>query len=203
MTPTGPSDPGRRWEDEAALRSLSEEYAAAADDRDGARFAELFVPDGTLVVPKYPDDLRPVKSVTGRDALRLVPEALRRYERTFHQVTNTRFTVEGDEASGHVQCTAHHLSGSGPAGRGSRDHGSTGDGSTRDGPTWIDHVWFIRYRDEYVRTPRGWRFVRRVLELQWVEDHAVAQAGPSPSGPSDWAGGAQPTGTGAGGGVPT
>jgi len=198
VTGTDPAAPPHRWEDEAALRSLSEQYAAAADDRDGGRFAELFVPDGVLMAPKYPDDLRPVKSLAGWKALRLVSEALGRYERTFHQVTNARFTIEGDQASGEVQCTAHHLSAAGEAGSTPREDGSTGDG-----PTWIDHVWFIRYRDQYVRTPRGWRFGRRVLELQWVEDHAVVRIGPAPTGRSGRGADGQPAGTGSGGGAPT
>ncbi len=195
VSSTGASARGHRWEDEAGLRALSEEYAAAADHRDGERFVGLFVPDGTLVVPRYPDDLRPVKVISGDDALRSVPEALRRYERTFHQVTNSRFTIDGDVASGEVQCTAHHLSSTGGAGR------FPGD----DGPEWTDHVWFIRYGDDYVRTGRVWRFARRVLELQWVEEHPVARVGPSPAGPPA-AGpdpGAQPAGTGSGGGAPT
>lgn len=194
MTGTDSSAQRHRWEDEAALRALSEDYAAAADNCDGARFAELFVPDGTLVAPKYPDDLRPVRSLTGSETLRLAPEALRRYERTFHQVTNARFTIEGERASGEVQCTAHHLVAVGDAARAPRG----------DGPTWIDHVWFIRYRDDYVRAPLGWRFARRVLELQWVEEHAVARVGPPPTDRSGPGADAQPagTGTGSGGGAP-
>jgi uncharacterized protein (TIGR02246 family) len=182
-----------RWEDEAALRALLQDYAAAADDRDGVRYAELFEPDGTLVAPNYPDDLRPVKVLSGRETLRQVSEALQRFERTFHQVTNARFTIEGDRASGEVQCTAHHLLAAGDAGRTPRD----------DGSAWIDHVWFIRYRDQYVRSPDGWRFARRVLELQWVEEHPVVRVGPPPAGRSGRQPGGQPAGTGAGGGAPT
>ena len=199
MTGTGPSAPPHRWEDEAALRALLQDYAAAADDRDGVRYAELFEPDGTLVAPNYPDDLRPVKVLSGRETLRRVPDALRRYERTFHQVTNARFTIEGDRASGEVQCTAHHLL---AAGGGSPTPGARA-GAGADGPPWIDHVWFIRYRDDYVRAPGGWRFARRVLELQWVEEHAVALVGPSPAGRPGSDSGGQPAGTGSGGGAPT
>jgi hypothetical protein len=51
-------------------------------------------------------------------------------------------------------------------------------------------VWFIRYRDDYVRTPTGWRFARRVLDLQWVEEHTVVRMAPATRP------GAQPGGTG-------
>jgi hypothetical protein len=40
-------------------------------------------------------------------------------------------------------------------------------------------VWFIRYRDDYRRTDTGWRFVRRELHLQWVEDRPVGMVGPA------------------------
>jgi hypothetical protein len=34
-------------------------------------------------------------------------------------------------------------------------------------------VWYIRYLDDYRRTPGGWRIVRRELHLQWVEERPV------------------------------
>ena len=55
-----------RWLVEEALRALSTDYATAVDDRDGERLAGLFVADGALVVPRYPDDLRPVITRSGR-----------------------------------------------------------------------------------------------------------------------------------------
>lgn len=158
------------WEDEASLRSLSTAYAAAADARDGEGLASLFADDGALVVPNLPSDLRPVVARRGHDALVQVAEMLRRYDRTFHLVTNHRFAVEGDRASGEVQCVAHHVSPSGdPAGL---------------GPAGTDTVWFIRYRDRYRRSATGWRFERRELHLQWVEEHPVALLG-APGGAAD------------------
>jgi len=153
--------------DEAALHALSLAYADAADRRDGDRFAALFLDDGVLEVPRFPDDLRPVVTRAGTDALSKVPGGLRRFDRTFHQVTNASFAVDGDRATGDVGCVAHHLvppavePASGPP------------------PTWVDHVWFIRYRDHYRRGPGGWRFARRVLHLQWVEERPVDRVGPA------------------------
>ncbi len=145
--------------------ALSVAYATAADNRDGSVFAGLFSADGDLVVPKYPDDLRAVITRSGREALAKVPDGLRRFERTFHQVTNASFAVDGDRATGDVQCVAHHLS------------APEGGSAPRRRPGWVDHVWFIRYRDGYTRTVDGWRFARRVLHLQWVEEHAVERVG--------------------------
>jgi hypothetical protein len=42
-------------------------------------------------------------------------------------------------------------------------------------------VWFIRYRDQYRRSGAGWRFVRRELHLQWVEEHPVTALGVPPT----------------------
>jgi hypothetical protein len=163
------------WEDEASLRSLSTAYAAAADARDGEWLASLFAEDGALVVPNLPSDLRPVVTRRGHDALAQVAEMLRRYDRTFHLVTNHRFAVDGDSASGEVQCVAHHVSVTGAP---------PGGDSVSAGPAGTDAVWFIRYRDRYRRSVAGWRFERRELHLQWVEEHPVARLG-APAGGTD------------------
>ncbi len=168
-TLSGPFDERSSVEE---LRSLSTDYGAAVDDRDGERFAQLFVADGELVVPKYPEDLRPVITRSGHDSLRRVPDGLRRYDRTFHQMSNHRYALGGALATGTVLCVAHHASF--PGGTASVDGG-------------VDLVWFIRYSDAYRHTDSGWKFVRRELHLQWVEEHAIAfpriaPAGEPPSG---------------------
>ena len=148
--------------DEQALRHLTTAYATAVDEFDGDELAELFVPDGELVVPNFPEDLRPVVTRTGHDAIRKVPEGLRRYARTFHQVSDQRFAIAGGAATGAVRCVAHHLLAEDP----------TADATGGGGPG-TDVVWFIRYADEYRRTESGWKFLRRVLHLLWVEEHSV------------------------------
>jgi hypothetical protein len=145
------------WRTTEELRALSTEYATAADERDGERFAGLFVEGGELVVPNLPDDPRPVLIRSGHQALRRVPEMLRRYDRTFHLVSNHRYHLEDETASGEVQCVAHHVT--------AGDRPADGEGT--------DTLWFIRYRDDYRRTGSGWRFVRRELHLQWIEEHRV------------------------------
>ena len=162
----GGDQPHDRWVVEEELRTLSTDYATAVDGRDVERLAGLFVADGALVVPRYPEDLRPVITRSGHQELRRVPEGLKRYERTFHQLTNHRYEVAGPLASGEVLCVAHHLSADTP--------GTPGPGT--------DMVWFIRYRDDYRRTDSGWRFVRRELHLQWVEDRPVGMVTPGSHG---------------------
>jgi hypothetical protein len=127
MTPAEPTADPRL--DEEALRALSTAYAAAVDGCDGAMLASLFVAEGELVVPNYPDDLRPTITRTGHEALRRLPDGLRRYHRTFHQVSNHSYAIEGDRATGEVQCVAHHVTGTG--------------GRAEDGRAGTDSVWFI------------------------------------------------------------
>ncbi len=155
------------------LRSLATDYGAAVDDCDGDRFAQLFVADGELVVPKFPEDMRPVIARSGHDALRRIPDGLRRYDRTLHLMSNHRYEFDGALATGTVLAVAHHV--------------SFADGSTgTEGGT--DQVWHIRYRDAYRNTDTGWKFTRRELHLLWVEEHPISvpgvardetQAGPS------------------------
>jgi ketosteroid isomerase-like protein len=170
---TGAEPPVDHRLDEEALRALSTAYAAAVDACDGAMLASLFVPDGELVVPNYPEDLRPTIARTGHEALRRLPDGLRRYHRTFHQVSNHVYAIEGDRATGEVQCVAHHVTGTG---------GRAEDGRSEDGRAGTDSVWFIRYRDQYRRTGAGWRIERRELHLQWVEERPVAVLGAVPPG---------------------
>jgi hypothetical protein len=165
--------------DQDELRSLSVEYAAAVDDRDGEGLSRLFVADGELVVPNLHDDLEPVIIRSGHDALRRVPDGLRRFDRTFHQLSNHRYAVEGGLASGRVQCVAHHVT---SAPDGTAGDGTSGDGTAGDGTAGTDVVWYIRYRDDYRRTDGGWKFVRRELHLQWVEDRPISSMGPPDGG---------------------
>ncbi len=153
----------RTGEVEDALRSLSLDYTSAVDDRDGERFSQLFVADGELVVPNFPEQLGPVITRAGHQALRRVPEGLSAYDRTLHQLSNHRYALDGDQASGEVHCVAHHLS-------------RVVDQPVAVGPAGsvaTDVVWYVRYRDDYRRTEAGWKFVRRELHLLWVEDHPV------------------------------
>jgi hypothetical protein len=169
-------DRGRPERDRDALQELSLAYAAAADARDGEALAALFVEGGALVVPRYPVDLRPVVTRSGPDALAQVAEMLGRYDRTFHLVADGRFAVEGDHAKGEVPCVAHHVMAAEGA-----EGGTAGSGPPAPagppGRAGTDMVWFIRYRDQYRRTASGWRFVRRELHLQWVEEHPVSVLG--------------------------
>lgn len=153
-----PTSERRRIEEE--LRDLSTEYAAAADQRDGQRFAGVFTPDGELVVLRPQDQHRPVSTRSGRDQLAESTDALSHYARTFHQISNHRYRIGDGEAWGEVLCMAHHAL----AGPGGSDAGT-------------DVVWVIRYRDTYRDTGPAWRIARRELHLQWVEERPIVPPG--------------------------
>ncbi len=159
--------------DRVALLALSLAYAAAADRRDGDGLAALFVPDGELVVPDYPDDLRPVLVRSGHDAIGRIPGRLAHYAHTVHLVAGHRFTVDGDTATGEVDCVAHHVTSTPPP------EPSVPIDAGRPAPGATDTVWFIRYGDRYRRSGEGWLIVRRELHLLWVEERPVARVGPA------------------------
>jgi hypothetical protein len=146
--------------DERELAALCISYALAVDGRDGDRLAGLFVEDGELVIPKVPVDLRPVLVRKGTETLRMIPDGLRRFTKTFHEVLNREFTIEGGTANGTVYCVAHHV--------------TAADGGTKGATGGMDAVWYIRYLDSYRRTAAGWRIVRRELHLDWVEERPLA-----------------------------
>lgn len=163
-----PSDEHLR--DELELRGLSTSYAAAVDFRDGDRFAALFVEGGELVVPDYPTDFRPVITRSGHEELCRIPGRLAHYRCTFHLVSNHEFDIDGDTANGNVKCVAHHLTAAGPDPAPGTSAESSTDGS--------DFIWYIRYSDDYRRVDGHWKFARRSLHLQWVEERPVLKMAP-------------------------
>jgi hypothetical protein len=156
--------------DERELAALAISYAGAVDGRDGDRLAGLFVEDGELVIPKVPVDLRPVLVRKGSEVLRQIPDGLRRFTKTFHEVLNREFTIEGGTATGIVYCIAHHVT----AAEGEGTEGDKTEATAGAGAKGTDAVWYIRYLDDYRRTAAGWRIVRRELHLEWVEERPVS-----------------------------
>jgi hypothetical protein len=77
-----------------------------------------------------------------------------RYDRTFHFVGQSVYSIAGDHATGIVYCIAHHLT--------RTDHGGT------------DHVMHLRYDDSYGRDAAGeWGIASRIGHVEWTETRAV------------------------------
>lgn len=142
--------------DSIEIRSLIEAYAQAADDADGTRIAELFLPDGVVVVyrdPERPDD---ATRRSGQEEISHAMEGLKRYTLTSHVIANHTSTVTSDVATSTTRCIAHHLSG--------------------DGPRRRDLVMHIRYDDSLKRTSDGWRFAERRIHVLVLDER------PAPTG---------------------
>ena len=163
--------PDVQLQDEVELRGLSTSYASAVDFRDGDRFAALFIEGGELVVPDYPTDFRPVITRTGHEELCRIPGRLAHYRCTFHLVSNHEFAIDGDTANGNVKCVAHHLTAADPQ----PDPGAGASAEPSDGS---DFIWYIRYGDDYRRVDGHWKFARRSIHLQWVEERPVVKMAP-------------------------
>jgi uncharacterized protein (TIGR02246 family) len=132
--------------DRAHIRGLVDEYAAAADGRDGERFAAAFTPDGVLVAS-------PTSRYEGAAELATVPGKLARYDRTHHLVVDHLAVIaaDGRTATAITAAEAHHL------------HHVDG--------VEHDRVLRIRYHDRFLRTDEaGWRIAERTLEILAIHE---------------------------------
>jgi hypothetical protein len=136
---------------ESNLRDLAVRYAIAVDDRDSAAFVSVFAEDAELIVRAPPGSGRSDRTHRGTDEIGRIPQRMLRYERTFHMLGQSDYTIDGDRASGTVYCQAHHLSTGADGGR--------------------DLIMYIRYRDRYKDLGKGiWRIASREVDVQWMEE---------------------------------
>lgn len=78
------------------------------------------------------------------DALRALDGAMRRYAATVHRIANQTVSVDGDRAHSEADCLAEHV---------------FADGG---------HLLVaVRYHDDLVRSPGGWRIARRAVTTLW------------------------------------
>ncbi len=143
--------------DRLAVADLVHLYAAAVDDRRFGDVAELFTETAELRLPDPPGELNPVLVRRGRAGVREALEALRAVERTEHAIVGEVY-ADGPEpgyALGRITCVAHHW--------------------TRSADRVSDLVWHLRYDDEYLRTPLGWRIHGRKLTINAIETRPVSR----------------------------
>ncbi|MDR3661656.1 MAG: nuclear transport factor 2 family protein [Mycobacterium sp.] len=141
--------------DRLALSDLVHRYAAAVDDRRFDDVVELFTSTAELVLPDPPRALTPVRTEHGHDGVRASMAALSGVARTQHEIVGEVYTDDPAHVSGRVTCVAHHWT------RGT------------DATEVTDLVWHLRYDDDYVSTPAGWRIQRRALTLNAIETRPV------------------------------
>lgn len=142
------------------MRDLAHRYAAAVDDRDFAAVASLFASDGVLVTARPPRRLDPSYEFVGPAGVLEAMRLLDGVTRTFHAVVGQVH----DGTRGRIACVAHHV--------------------VEHEGTWTDHVWHLRYLDDYVETSDGWRFARREVHVDLVQELpvvAVRDGSPAPT----------------------
>jgi hypothetical protein len=90
------------------LRSLAERYARGVDRREVDTFVALFHPDAVITIHD-PSETEDPRQVRGAERLAKVPEAIKRYPKTFHMLGQSTYDIGDGEATGEVYCIAHHL----------------------------------------------------------------------------------------------
>jgi hypothetical protein len=149
--------------DRLALTDLVHLYGAAVDDRRFEDVVELFTDTAELRLPDPPRGLGPVRVHRGRAGVRAAMAALADIERTEHELVGEVYAAqpEPDYALGRITCVAHHW-------------------TRRDGHV-TDLVWHLRYDDEYLRTPLGWRIHGRALTINAIETRPVLRLRAAPA----------------------
>jgi ketosteroid isomerase-like protein len=144
-------------EDELALRALAAGYAAGVDRRDAERFLAVFTPEARLWLYDAGVHDEPRGVLHGTAELARVIERIAAYDRTFHFLGQSVYTVDGDEAQGEVHCIARHL--------------------TVDRHGAADFTMHIRYADTYRRDGGEWRIADRHVLVDWTEQQAANRPG--------------------------
>jgi SnoaL-like domain len=154
--------------DRVELTDLVGAYARAVDTRDYAGLAGLFAPGSR--VGKF--ETAPGAAATagywragGEPFAASVRANHARFAVTTHLLGQHTLSDLSGRAAGELYCLAHHV--------------------YAENGRWLNRVMAIRYLDEYIRRPAGWRFAERRLLVDWVEFRAM---GSTPD-----AGGWQPT----------
>ena len=129
--------------DELEIRNLLARLAQLADDGDLKEYVQLFTEDGVWQGPPGPG-----RGARSGHADLLAGAQERRANRiqgpntnTFHVATNTVIQLNGDTATGKSYYQFY--------------------GNTQDAPK-LQSMGI--YRDEFRRTPKGWKMAKRVIE---------------------------------------
>jgi len=135
--------------DRRDIRELVEAYAHCADRRDAKGQMSLFTTDTHFVVYMQGEGSDPTDDLHGQESLTPVFENLKTYEATMHFNGQSTVSLDGDRASGHTYCLAHHV-------------------YSQDGERKL-MVAALRYRDAFVKQDGEWLFAERRLYLDWAE----------------------------------
>lgn len=131
--------------DTVALQKLAWTYCHGIDRRDFALVRSLYHDDAI-------DDHGPMFKGGPDDYVAILPKLMKGWSMTAHIIHNMLFLIDGDKAEGELVVTAYH--------------------QTLDGKREV--IGHGRYIDQYRKRDGVWRFYRRSLILDWMEDREIA-----------------------------
>jgi hypothetical protein len=149
----------RRLLDEAAIREVLEVYFHCVDSRTLGGLRAVFTDDA-----KYDFSGGLVRYIGWKGAANGLDATLKggSISSSNHYTTSTRIKVSGDTATSDTHAMVVLMS--------ERGNGAAGTAITRG----------LRYKDQWVRTARGWRIVHRQHNRTWTyESLAVRPAAPA------------------------
>jgi ketosteroid isomerase-like protein len=127
--------------DRQAIHDLVTRYACAVDRRDFAAVAACFTPDADTDYTYWKGPIREV--------LEKIRAGVGGFAMTMHVLGNHLATVDGDSATSETYAVCYHR---------------------RPGvPDGAQLVVAMRYLDDLVRTPDGWRIRRRHATVEWQQ----------------------------------
>ena len=138
--------------DRLEIRRVVEDYARFADRIDNEALSGLFAPEGVLRIFERGNP-EPVRQRVGRAEISEAIKGLSRYDVTLHLVGNHYVVLNGDNATAETYCRACHI------------RPVEGD----DVDARENYVMNIRYLDNFVRLPEGWRIAQRELQVEFTE----------------------------------
>lgn len=127
--------------DRQAIIDLTINYCWTIDSKDFENLRTIFLPEATALLG---DERDGIESIIER-----IRGALGPLDASQHIISNHQINVTGDEATGRCYLHAQHVR-----------RGAEG------GPNYIVAG---RYLDRYVRTPDGWRIIRREIAVDWTD----------------------------------
>jgi hypothetical protein len=130
--------------DTQALQRLAWAYCHGIDRRDFALVRSLYHDDAF-------DDHGPMFQGTADEYVAWLPSVMATWSMTAHIIHNMLFLIDGDQAEGELVLTAYHR--------------------TLDGRREV--IGHGRYIDQYRKRDGVWRFYRRSLALDWMEDREI------------------------------
>jgi|KBSSwiStaDraftv2_1062776.scaffolds.fasta_scaffold111904_2 ketosteroid isomerase-like protein len=164
--------------DRAEIEALMVDYCHAVDDRDWDALDRVFTPDAII---DY-SEMTPFRG-TLAEAKAYLAAAMAGTAACQHIISTSQIRIDGDRAWGRTVCVNPNI-------------------VRETGAMFVVGLW---YRDEFRRTPDGWRIVHRYEESSWRQDapagllanpHAVrlawAARGGDPAGPAAAEGFPQP-----------